>query len=433
MQSLIYRNFWVIFVIYPFNCILGQEFTKIEQEVIGIIDSSRTLYSEHNYTAAIKMIEAVDLVALNNDSLTLELFYRASVSHQHLDNYSKKFEYAVRGLEIAKKIDEKWMIASLYRQVGSVMDYPIGDTEGALKYLKKANQYSEALDSLSQCGLLLDIGQTSGSASQHDSAEYYFHKAFNHMTADSTMWFDACNFYTGYLVYNEFYEKAEPYVKYVYDESEKMGFINGRIGAEINMAWIEHKRNNNVKALAYADEALQKAENIGSIYSKVNALEIRSEIMKVHGTKDEQINSLQEFIKSEQALEKEYGSDSLLQLRVKFETQEYQSLLANLADSNQALQNTSSNSKMLASTLGFALLGFGLYSLIRTKKRKAHIAELQRQFEATKEERIRLQEEYQKAVDLLQEALVIGEEVGDARRAPLWQSNLDEAQAKLNQ
>lgn len=402
MQSIYTLIIWVIPLLFPLNLIFGQEFTPIEKEVINTIDSVRSLYIAHEYSAGIKMIDEVDLQALNNDSLKLELFYRASVSHMHLGNYSKKFEYAVRGLELAKKLNDEWMIASLYRQIGSVMDYPIGDTEGALKYLKKANEYSGALDSMSQCGLLLDIGQTSGSAAQHDSAEFYFQKAFNHMTADSSMWFDACNFYTGYLVYNEFYDKAEPYVKYVLEESKRSGFINGTIGAEANMAWIEHARKNYKEALAYADQALAKANEIDSDYYILLVLEIRSEILKEYGTKDQRIQSLQEYIDYEQAYEKAQGSDSLLQLKVKFETQEFQTLLAKLSDSNQALQTTSSITKKVASVLGLALIGFGIFTFLRSRQRKAHIADLQRQFESTKKDRLKLQEEYEKAIEQLE-------------------------------
>lgn len=131
-------------------------------------------------TATMYLEEAVKIYTQKNDDRGLSAVYNnLSLIAQNQSKYPEALAYATQSLDLARKLDNKTMLASATFTVGNI-HYFLKDNEKALETYNEALQlfYANSITN-NLHKLLLNIGSTYHNLTQLDSAKVYYKRAFD--------------------------------------------------------------------------------------------------------------------------------------------------------------------------------------------------------------------------------------------------------------
>lgn len=374
----------------------------IVDDLAAVLDDGWDFYTDHKYEEMSLFLESQLYRFEDQDSLRMEMQYALAMAYGHLDKHDKLFESVIEGLLLAQKIDNHWMLLSLYRELGSLHDHPLKDREAALYYMKKAIPYLDAVKANSKCGLMMDIGLTSTNAGQLDSAQHYYNKAFEYLKEDERMTRDVYSFYYPFLLKSGRLEEASFYLDYTYSAWQERGFVQGFTESCIGLAELYHRQGAFNKSIGFAQEAYQKGQEIENVFYQADAIEWLAKSQESIGKKEQSLDSYKTLHALRDSIEILEEQQNLDKKRLAFVTAEYQDELSIINEYNKRLTTVNSVSQMALYGTSLSLLFIGLISYYSYRSKSQEIEELNHVLSLTAEEQKKLEEEYLQAVHELE-------------------------------
>ena len=193
-----------------------------------------------------------------------ELYDQIVVSYGSSGNFGKAIEYAEEGLLIARKINDKSLMASFNESIG-ISYYSIGDYETAVTYLERALDLAvKANDPKAELTVHMSIGAYYGRLGQYEEALKHFIDALaiGENSSDKRLYVEALgNIGIIYLILDP--GKAVPYFEKMIDAADESDMPRTKIRAFHELGRYYTNTHDFPKALEYA----QKAVDLSRIYN----------------------------------------------------------------------------------------------------------------------------------------------------------------------
>ncbi|MCX8167327.1 MAG: tetratricopeptide repeat protein, partial [Candidatus Micrarchaeota archaeon] len=289
-------------------------------------------YISFNKTKADSFCDLALAIAERNNYLpgiSKSYILKGNISFEIAD-YEKSLEYNLRALKIREKLNDRWGIAGVYGNIGSIYQ-KLKQWNIAIDYHKKALNHFQDLQkekksesnlfSIAEC--LINIGDIYYQNKQLDSAEKYFSNA--HLVYTSIGYLptviEAKNKLAALFIMKKNYIKADVYLKESLELSKKINSDKYLCESNLLLAKLYYYTQQYEEAENILKNVLHIADKLKQKEQVADALKLLSNIYYQSGKITEAFQTLRLYLNKKDSILNEKISSAIAEMETKYETE----------------------------------------------------------------------------------------------------------------